>query len=105
MLASMEVRSGRPGRGRSVANGRDLAFHHIGVVPVGLVAGSPYGAQRACGVDKKLQLVASSHVLAAENRERRRKLDIVGAAGGSNRNVRARARGSDDVAIGGRQGR
>src|SRR5215471_17805413 len=60
----MEVRSGRPGRGRSIANGRDLAFQHVGLAPVGLAAGRPYGAQHACGIFQELKAVASAYVLA-----------------------------------------
>jgi len=60
----MEVRSGRPGRGRSIANGRDLAFQHVGLAPVGLAAGRPYGAQHACGIYQELKAVASAYVLA-----------------------------------------
>src|SRR5262249_21479699 len=57
--AAMEVRSGRPGRGRSTADGRDLAFQHIALAPVGLAAGRPCGAQHACGIYQELKAVAS----------------------------------------------
>ena len=99
----MEVRSGRPRRGRSVANGRDLAFHHVGVAPVGLVAGSPYGTQRPRRIHQELQPVALPRVLAAEHREHRRQLDIVGAAGRSSGYVRDRDRDDDEIAIVSRQ--
>ena len=95
----MEVRSGRPGRGRSTANGRDLAFQHIALAPVGPAAGRPCGAQHACGIYQELKAVASAHVLATKHREYRRKLDIVGAAGGSGRHVREWDHDGDDVAL------
>ena len=103
MLTSMEVRSGRPGRCRSVANGRDLAFHDVGVAPVGLAARSPYGTQRPCGIHQELQPVALRRILAAEHREHRRQLDIVGAAGGSSGTVSDRDRDDDDIATVSRQ--
>src|SRR5262249_21528291 len=94
----MEVRS-VPGRGRSTANGRDLAFQHIGLAPVGLAAGRPCGAQNACGIYQELKAVASAYGLATKHRQYRRKLDIVGAAGGSGRPVREWDHDGDDVAL------